>query len=187
MAQPLYTIGHSTRSIDELIVLLRENGVALLIDVRQFPSSRRHPQFNQTPLAQSLEEAGIAYRHEVALGGRRPVQAHSPNTGWREPGFQGYADYMLTDAFQQALDRLIEDSQTQRTAVMCAEAVPWRCHRQLIADAVTVRGFEVLHILSAGVCKPHQLTDFAEVESPARIVYPPPQGQLELDEPPRDS
>lgn len=168
----IYTIGHSTRPIDELIDLLSRHGVEVLVDVRSVPRSRRNPQFEQHALRRSLESAGIAYRLMQRLGGLRRPAADSINSGWRNESFRGYADYMQTDAFAEALDELIELGTRQRAAVMCAEAVPWRCHRSLIADALLVRGFSVTDIIDGKSARAHALTPFARVEG-TRITYPP--------------
>ncbi|NIQ55866.1 MAG: DUF488 family protein, partial [Gammaproteobacteria bacterium] len=141
----IYTIGHSTRGADELIDLLREHGVTRLVDVRRFPTSRRHPHFSRDPLAAALEGVGIDYAHEGDLGGYRTPRQDSPNTAWRARGFQAYADHMETEGFRAALERLEEAAERAPTAIMCAEAVPWRCHRQLIADALVARGHRVIH------------------------------------------
>lgn len=166
-----YTIGHSTRSIDEFVGLLLENGVETLVDVRRYPSSRRYPQFNKPLLMQSLHDAGITYLHEEALGGRRPVRRDSVNNGWRVAGFRGYADYMQTAPFQEALARLIGYTHNGVPAIMCAEAVPWQCHRQLISDALVVRGCDVRHILGPLQTRGHELTSFAIVHDDL-LTYP---------------
>jgi len=141
-------------------------------DVRTMPRSRRHPQFNIENLPQSLRSAGIGYVHLPGLGGRRRPRPDSPNTGWRNPSFQGYADHMQTIEFAKDLARLMDLARTQRAAVMCAEAVPWRCHRRLIADALTLHGFVVEDLLSVGRCAPHKLTPWAHVDG-TRLTYPP--------------
>ena len=158
----IFTIGHSTRALDEFIGLLKREGVTHLADVRAFPFSRRHPHFNGEQLAPALAAEGISYTHFPSLGGRRRAKKDSHNTAWRNSGFRGYADYMETPAFASALDSLMEAGRKQPTAIMCAEAVPWRCHRSLISDALTARGVEVLHIMDTGH-KPHTLTSFARV------------------------
>lgn len=165
----LHTIGHSTRPFEELAALLRENGVARLLDVRTVPRSRHNPQFNSDVLAAALPEQGISYAHLPALGGLRKSKPDSINQGWRNASFRGYADYMQTEAFTQALTALI--SEGPAAAIMCAEAVPWRCHRSLIADALSVRGVEVRHIMGHGKTQAHALTGFAHVEG-TRITYP---------------
>jgi len=167
----LWTVGHSTRSIDELIDLLRAYAIALLVDVRRYPASRRHPQFNEAALAESLKARGIAYQHLPELGGRRSAHPNSVNLGWRSAGFRGYADYMQTDEFWRALEELVAYGKKQPTAIMCAEAVPWRCHRSLIADALVSRSWTVRHILSTAEAQPHKLTPFAKVEIGV-LTYP---------------
>jgi uncharacterized protein (DUF488 family) len=175
----VWTVGHSTRALDELIGLLRAHAVATVADVRTVPRSRRHPQFARDALAVSLPAAGIAYTHMPGLGGLRKPRRDSPNTGWRNEGFRGYADYMLTDDFARHVAALIALAATTRLAVMCAEAVPWRCHRSLVADALVVRGVSVLHITSRTRASAHVLTPWAEREG-VRLVYPPAQGELAL-------
>jgi uncharacterized protein (DUF488 family) len=172
----LWTIGHSTRTWEEFLALLRENDIALLVDVRHYPSSARVPWTNQPILAAHLKDAGLAYEHLVDLGGYRKPRSDSINLGWRNSGFRGYADYMETNAFRTALDRLIAQAKEQRTAIMCAEAVPWRCHRGLLSDALLVRGVRVVHILSPAKTQVHELTEFAKVHG-GRITYPAPRGK----------
>ncbi len=162
-AQHLWTIGHSTRSFDDFVALLERERIETLVDVRRFPASRRHPQFESGALREALQARGVAYEHVVALGGRRRSVPGSANVTWRNDGFRGYADYMATADFQGALDRLLQGAAGSRTTVMCAEALPWRCHRTLIADAVLARGFDVWHILDAKT-SPHRLTTFARIE-----------------------
>ena len=178
----VFTIGHSTRTAEEFIALLREHGVQLLVDVRRFPGSRRHPQFGRDALADALAKAGIAYRHEEALGGRRasdPSAGPSPNTAWRHAAFRAYADHTATPAFQAALRRLMADAAARPTVVMCAEAVPWRCHRQLIAHALLARGGPVVDILGPGQARPATLPPHAVVRADGTVVYPAtPQGDL---------
>jgi uncharacterized protein (DUF488 family) len=167
----VYSIGHSTRPIEDFIALLDAHGVTQVADVRTIPKSRRHPHFAQEALRASLPAAGIAYRHFPGLGGLRKPVPDSPNGGWRHAGFRGYADYMQTAAFETALAELILWSREKATAVMCAEAVWWRCHRQLIADALVARGVEVQHIMSDKAAPTHKLTAFARVDGP-RVTYP---------------
>ena len=166
----MLTVGHSTHPIEEFIGMLRAHGVELLVDVRTVPRSRYNPQFGRDALPGSLEAAGIGYRHAPALGGLRRARPDSVNTGWRNLNFRGFADYMLTPEFVAALEELIGLSRQRRVTLMCAEAVPWRCHRSLIADALTVRGVAVEHIMSANARKPHVLTSFASVEGD-EIIY----------------
>jgi len=173
----VFTIGHSTRSADQLLTLLREAGVTLVADVRAYPSSRRYPQFNRDAVAGWLGEAGIGYFHVPGLGGRRQPQAGSPNGGWQQSAFRGYADHMRSPEFQTALGELDAAARGQPTTVMCAEAVWWRCHRRLIADALVVRGWRVVH-LGIGVRAVHELAPFAVVEHDGTITYPPPQPSL---------
>ena len=166
----VYTIGHSTRPLDELVALLARNGVTQLADVRTVPKSRRHPHFVREAMADSLPRAGIGYRHFPGLGGLRKPRPDSTNTAWRNDGFRGYADYMQTPLFAQALDDLLGWA-ARPTAIMCAEAVWWQCHRQLIADALVARGVEVRHIVSTAAPEAHRLTEFARVDG-ARVTYP---------------
>ncbi|GJL58803.1 MAG: hypothetical protein NPIRA03_16600 [Nitrospirales bacterium] len=167
----LWTIGHSTRPIEEFVGLLQSHGIQLLADVRTIPFSRRNPQFHQETLARSLREAGLQYRHMPELGGRRKTRPDSVNVGWRNEGFRGYADYMQTQAFWNGLEELVNIGQQSPSAVMCAEAVPWRCHRTLIADAMVIRGWTVHHIISASSLKTHTLTPFAKSDA-GRLTYP---------------
>jgi uncharacterized protein (DUF488 family) len=168
----VFTIGHSTRSQADFIALLRHYGVATLVDVRTMPRSRHNPQFNLEELAMALPESGIAYVHLPRLGGlRRGVGALSPNAGWRNASFRAYADYMQTADFAQGLDELRVIASKGPVALMCAEAVPWRCHRSLIADALTVRGVEVREIQSLTRTEVHKLTPFAHVQG-LELTYP---------------
>jgi uncharacterized protein (DUF488 family) len=173
MSNSLWTIGHSTRPIDEFIGLLRTHGIQLLVDVRSIPKSRYNPQFNRDQLATSLKKAGFNYAHMSSLGGLRKPKKDSINIGWRNESFRGYADYMQSELFWEALDELTADSRSLPTAIMCAEAVPWRCHRSLIADALTSRGWEIRHIMSGAKADEHRLTSFARVER-EYIAYPTP-------------
>jgi uncharacterized protein (DUF488 family) len=170
----VYTVGHSTRSLEEFIFLLQANGIELLADVRTVPKSRSNPQFNRETLLQRLSEAGIEYAYFHELGGwRRSKLEESPNAGWRSPGFKNYADYMLTEKFQAAIDEFITTiAMVRRAALMCAEALPWRCHRNLISDALTVRGFRVMHIIGKTTVNEHALTSWAVV-SGTSLTYPP--------------
>lgn len=167
----LHTVGHSTHPIEEFIHILQAHGIRRLVDVRTIPKSRRNPQFEREAVARSLASAGIDYTHLPGLGGLRHPRKDSVNDGWRNASFRGYADYMQTPEFAQNLERLLAVAAGAPTAVMCAEAVPWRCHRSLIADALTVRGIQVLEILSAAKSQPHSLTPFARVQG-QQITYP---------------
>ena len=168
----IFTIGHSTHPIEEFIDILNAHGVRRLVDVRTIPKSRRNPQFWSDALAASLRDAGITYRHVKELGGLRHRRKDSPNGAWRNASFQGYADYMLTEEFNAAVDDLLARGHNNDLAIMCAEAVPWRCHRSLIGDALLVRGANVLDIFSKTSAKPHTLTSFARVDG-EQITYPP--------------
>jgi uncharacterized protein (DUF488 family) len=168
----IWTIGHSTRSIEAFLALLATHGLERLVDVRLIPYSRRNPQFNSDALQASLTAAGLGYEPMPALGGRRKPRPDSPNVGWRNASFRGYADYMQTEPFSRALKELMADSGRQRTAIMCAEAVPWRCHRSLISDALVSAGWDVRHIVSKSPADPHQLTAFAILQD-GQLSYPP--------------
>ena len=176
----VYTIGHSTRSIDELIAILAEAGVTRVVDVRAFPMSRRHPQFNREALAPSLNAAGIDYHHMPALGGRRGARkdAPSPNGLWKVEAFRNYADYAETPSFQAALDELETLARERPTAFMCAEAVWWQCHRRLIADNMIVRGWTVTHLMGEGKRQEGVLTPGAEPQPGGTIRYPRKQPGL---------
>jgi uncharacterized protein (DUF488 family) len=167
------TIGHSNRPIDVFIDLLRQNGITCLLDIRTVPKSRHNPQFGQDQLSASLAQAGIEYRYLRGLGGLRRPHKDSPNAGWHNLSFRGYADYMQTEEFAANVDAVIELARSKTCALMCAEAVPWRCHRSLVADALLVRGVRVDDIIDARSRKPHKLTPFAHVDG-LRISYPPP-------------
>jgi hypothetical protein len=173
----IFTLGHSTLPIELFIRTLETYGIERLVDIRTIPRSRHNPQFNEGALAGSLAGEHIEYAHVPALGGLRRPGKESPNTGWRNPGFRGYADYMQTKAFQDAIEDLIHMSLCKRIAIMCAEAVPWRCHRSLVADALSVRGLPVIEILSVNSYRMHKLTPFAEVQG-TQITYPPEQSSL---------
>lgn len=176
--RPIWTIGHSTRALDAFVTLLEREHIALIADVRAFPASRRHPHFNGDALAAALNRQGIGYEHLPQLGGRRRAPADSPPTAWRNASFGAYAVHMRGDEFHAGLQRLLALAGEQRTAIMCSEAVPWRCHRNLIADALVARGVEVLHIGDAKATA-HSLTSFAVVRDGA-VHYPPEQEQLDL-------
>jgi uncharacterized protein (DUF488 family) len=168
----LYTVGHSNRPLDELLALLSENHIAHIADVRRFPGSRRYPQFGQGALAASLAEAGILYTHFPTLGGRRTTRASaSPNSAWRVAAFAAYADYMLTGEFKTAFEELRTLAERSPTAIMCAEALPWQCHRRLIADQFLTIGWEVADIIGAHNTKPHELPPFAKIVD-GQITYP---------------
>ncbi|RPH77838.1 MAG: DUF488 domain-containing protein, partial [Nitrospiraceae bacterium] len=169
----IWTIGHSTRPIGEFTDLLRAHAIRLLVDVRTIPRSRHNPQFNTDTLALSLGDAGLHYHHLPELGGLRKPKKDSVNDGWRNASFRGYADYMQTDKFWSALEEVMMHGRQRPSAMMCAEAVPWRCHRSLIADALVTRGWEVRHIMDPTNAKPHQLTAFALVADGA-LTYPTP-------------
>jgi len=160
----IWTIGHSTRAIDVFVSLLRENGIKALADVRMYPGSRRYPQFGREPLGNSLREAGILYEHFPELGGRRKPKPDSKNNAWRNEMFRGYADYMETEEFRNGIARLRGlAKKTGPTAIMCAEAVWWRCHRSLISDYLKASGDEVLHILDRNKVEPHAFTSAATI------------------------
>ncbi len=173
----IFTLGHSTLPIESFIAVLRAYGIEHLVDIRTMPRSRHNPQFNDGALAATLRAEHVEYTHVPALGGLRRARKDSPNAGWRNASFRGYADYMLTDEFQQALGVLIKMSREKRVAIMCAEAVPWRCHRSLVADSLGARGVPVVEILSESNYRMHELTPFAKVDG-SFILYPPDQGSL---------
>jgi uncharacterized protein (DUF488 family) len=166
----VYTLGHSTLDVAAFLRLLAAHGIAGIADVRRFPASRRHPHFAREALETTLARAGLAYEWLPALGGRRPPRPDSPNVGWRVPGFRGYADHMDSEEFAGGLARLLELGAARPTAIMCAEAVPWRCHRRLVADALVARGIEVRHVTSPTAADVHTPTSFARFEGD-RIVY----------------
>ena len=177
----IYTVGHSTRHLESLVEMLAAHGVVVLADVRTVPRSRHNPQFNQDTLPDGLHAAGIRYVPLPGLGGlRHGMKTGSPNTGWRNKSFRGYADYMLTDEFDAGLTELISIARREPTAIMCAEAVPYRCHRSLVGDALTARGIEVREISSKTRAALHRMTPFARVEG-ERVTYPPEEpAQLPL-------
>lgn len=172
------TLGHSTRTIDEFINLLKLHEITLVVDIRSIPRSRHNPQFNKDELSGNLKSAGIRYVHMVELGGLRHPSRNSLNRAWRNASFRGYADYMQTPQFQQALEKLISLAHKDRIALMCAEVVPWRCHRSLIADALLIRGITCEDIIYGSGTHAHSLTSFAKVDG-TQITYP-------LTEPPVD-
>jgi uncharacterized protein (DUF488 family) len=169
--QLVLTVGHSDRPLEEFVELLQAHGTTLVADVRKMPGSRRNPQFGCDALPQALRQAGVGYVHLPGLGGlrRRP---DSPNGGWKNASFRGYADYMLTPEFERSLEELLERAGGERVALMCAEAVPWRCHRSLIADALVARGVAVEHVLGASRTQPHALRPWARVDG-TRVTYTP--------------
>jgi uncharacterized protein (DUF488 family) len=168
MPATIWTVGHSTRPIEEFLGLLAAAGIQMIVDVRSFPGSRKYPQYGKEALAATLASHLIGYQWLPALGGRRRASPDSPNTAWRNASFRGYADYMSSPEFEHGLVQLLETASHARTAIMCSEAVWWRCHRSMIADVLCVRGVEVMHILDAKHFKTHPMT------APARIV----QGKL---------
>src|SRR6185312_590715 len=167
----VFTIGHSTRSIEIFIEMLKAHGVKRLADVRTIPRSRRNPQFNRDALPETLLQAGIGYTHMEELGGLRHARKDSLNTGWHNASFRGFADYMQTPEFEAALKTLIQTAKREQVAIMCAEAVPWRCHRSLIGDALQARGIVVEDIMSATKTQAHELTSFATVTG-SHVTYP---------------
>ena len=180
---PVFTIGHSTQPVEDFLAMLVANDVAQVVDVRRFPASRRHPQFGREALATSLAGAGIAYEWLPELGGRRAPRQDSPNTGWRNEGFRGYADYMDTEAFQLGIARLVELARAKPTAYLCAEHAWQQCHRGLISDYLKVAGWNVVHILARGKTQSHPFTEPARIVG-GRLSYParptPPQAELDL-------
>ncbi len=175
--RPIFTIGHSTRTLDAFVSLLGGHGVELLADIRSVPGSRRNPQFNRETLRAALASAGIGYVHLPELGGRRRPRRDSVNTAWRSAGFRGYADHMATPEFASGLGKLLEAAAARQAAVMCAEAVWWQCHRQLLADALAARGIAVEHILGEGRRQAHQLNPYARVTG-VEVTYPGIMGAL---------
>jgi len=167
----VFTIGHSTRPIEDFVKLLKANGVKRVIDIRTIPRSQHNPQFNRESLAESLRAEGIGYTHIKKLGGLRHPKKDSINLGWRNSGLRGFADYMQTPEFEAALERAIKLAKTKPSALMCAEAVPWRCHRSLVADALVVRKISVKHIVSATRAQAHKITPFALIRA-LHITYP---------------
>lgn len=159
----IWTVGHSTHSIEDFLALLRENKIDAIADVRRFPGSRRHPQFGQAQFESALTKADIRYFHLPELGGRRSTRADSPNTVWRNAAFRGYADYMMTDEFEAGMEKLLKIATKYRTAIMCAELLWWRCHRSLIADCLKARGHEVWNIMATGKTEHHPFTSAARI------------------------
>lgn len=176
MTLPLYTVGHSSRSLDELVALLEEHEIAVLVDVRRFPWSRRHPHFDREALTQSLPRHGVEYRHEEALGGRRdPPSPDSPNSALTDVSFRAYADHTGTGAFRDALGRVLETAEEARVALMCAEAGPWHCHRRIISDVVLARGRPVVHIMGPGETREHEMHPDARVSGDGTVTWPAPR------------
>jgi uncharacterized protein (DUF488 family) len=188
MTETIYVVGHSTRSIEAFLGILQAHSIDTLADIRTIPKSRHNPQFNSDSLKISLRAAGIRYVHLEKLGGLRRPLKDSPNSGWRNPSFRGFADYMLTDAFEEGIDELIRLGERGTVAIMCAEGNPFRCHRSLVADALMARGIRAMHISSRKPGRPHTLTPFAEVEG-SRITYPQEQESKKHPRrnPPRES
>jgi uncharacterized protein (DUF488 family) len=188
-APPFFTIGHSTRSADDFVALLKAAEIQVLVDVRAIPRSRRHPQFNKDSLPGTLQDSQIGYEHMIELGGRRGKQLASepsPNTFWTNDGFRNYADYAIGADFRDALERLRDLGQRRRSAIMCAEAVWWRCHRRIIADYLLVAGERVFHILGPGHVDPAELSPAAQPRGDGTLVYPadePAQSSLPFDAP----
>lgn len=166
----IWTVGHSTRSSEEFVQILLAHGIEVLVDVRTFPMSRRYPHFNRETLAATLKERGIEYRHKANLGGRRKPRPDSHNSAWRNEQFRGYADHMETDDFKNGVQELLELASSKRVAVMCAEAVWWRCHRSLIADYLKAEGHEVVHILDEKKTEEHPFTSAARIVD-GRLSY----------------
>lgn len=171
------TVGHSTRTWEDFLDLLHTHGVKCIIDVRRIPRSRRHPHFSQEALAKNLPASKIAYVHLSELGGLRKPRSDSPNMGWRNASFRGFADYMQTAEFEAGLTSLVKLARAKPSAIMCAEAVPWRCHRSLIADALVARGARVAHIMNAELSAEHTLTSFGQITR-GRATYPSSQQEL---------
>jgi uncharacterized protein (DUF488 family) len=167
----LFTVGHSTREIHEFIELLKSHAITQLVDIRTIPKSRHNPQYGQSQLKKSLEKHGIKYVYLKELGGLRPAVKNSTNDAWHNKSFRNYADYMQSDEFKRGLDELIKLSQEATTVIMCAEAVPWRCHRSLVSDALQTRGMTVEEIINSGNTRPHTMTPFAVVDG-TEIHYP---------------
>jgi uncharacterized protein (DUF488 family) len=171
--ETLYTIGHSNRELAEFLELLVHYDIKQLVDIRTLPGSRKYPHFDKEKLSESLKDAGIYYLHFPDLGGRRRARKDTINTGWRNPAFRGYADYMQTESFQQGVAELSDMVKMKTTAIMCSEAVPWRCHRSMVGDAMLIRGIDVMDIISRTSIRPHKLTPWAKVNG-LEITYPEP-------------
>lgn len=177
----IFTVGHSTRSLDDFVKLLRHFGIERLVDVRTIPRSRHNPQFNKDTLGVFLRNRRIGYRHMKELGGLRHSRIDSPNMGWHNASFRGFADYMQTPKFSDAVQKLITLAREKTTVIMCAEAVPWRCHRSLIGDALLIRGIVVRDIYDITGMKPHGLTSMARVKG-CLLTYPIPDKDNEIDQ-----
>jgi uncharacterized protein (DUF488 family) len=178
-ATEIWTVGHSTHSILEFAAILQAHHIAALADVRRFPGSRKFPQFNQEEFSKYLERDGIEYAHFPELGGRRRARPDSPNTIWRNESFRGYADYMMTESFQLGIQRLLELVERKRTAIMCAEALWWQCHRSLISDFLKIHGCTVHHILSATKTEEHPFTSAARIVD-GKLSYSPAESAVEF-------
>jgi uncharacterized protein (DUF488 family) len=170
-ATVVFTIGHSTRTIEEFIEILKHYGIKKVVDIRTIPKSRHNPQFNEESLVETLKSAGIGYRHMKGLGGLRHTIKDSLNTGWRNASFRGFADYMQSDEFEEGLQKLMDIAGKKIAVIMCAEALPWRCHRSLVGDALVNRGIIVRHIMNAHSAMEHKLTPWAKVKG-EKIIYP---------------
>ena len=168
----VFTIGHSTRPVSEFVEIIKAYGIKKVVDIRTIPKSRHNPQFNEDTLRESLKAVKIGYLHMKGLGGLRHALKDSPNMAWRNASFRGFADYMQTEEFEENLEKLIEAAEKRATVIMCAEAVPWRCHRSLVGDALLIRGVQVRHIMSASSSRDHTLTPWAEAKG-TKITYPP--------------
>lgn len=179
MLKPIFTVGHSNLPLDQFIGLLTQHGIEALVDIRRFPSSRKYPHFNEKNLAAALREAGVEYHWMEGLGGRRPKRKDfvSPNEGLENESFRNYADYMMTEEFREAVEKLLAIAGRKRTALMCAESVSWRCHRRLVSDFLLANGITVQHIFSSGELRPHQPTPGAKIE-PGTVTYPAEQKSL---------
>jgi uncharacterized protein (DUF488 family) len=179
----IWTIGHSTHPLEKFLDLLQAHSVTALADVRRFPGSRRHPQFNQEALSDSLSKAGITYVHFPELGGRRPTSRNSPNTAWRNAAFRGYADYMATREFRNGIARVLRLAENHRVCLMCAETLWWQCHRGLVADCLKAKGHQVWHILGTGKLQEHPFTSAARVVDGQLSYAPETDAELPLVSP----
>jgi|ERR1043166_5811963 uncharacterized protein (DUF488 family) len=175
----LWTIGHSTRPIEDFISILKSHDIESLADVRQFPASRRYPHFGKDALAKSLADANLMYTHFPELGGRRRPQPNSPNIAWRNEAFRGYADYMMTPPFNAGIERLLKIAHEKRTAIMCAELLWWRCHRSLISDYLKAHGHQILHVMDAKKTQEHPFTAAARLVD-GKLTYSTPESDLEF-------